>query len=317
LPETTERNRLLRTIQSKLAGQHTTLADDTPPRQLRPGDKASIHVKKRAQYIPVTITEERWDAHGNRYLTANHATQPWAVELPSGRFIPGWPDGTKQQPADDALTARARQVFLDTGVLRAASVPAQLARAIANSLWPHLKRQRWQQHTVTRDLAAYNPSNAPQIGPRGFRTTPSAVTSVVQHHEEWIAAMLYAKEWFGDDGLPADNYAILLTRGAHDTAVAGLEPADRYALAAAYASKAKAPFRKHPNRHGVPRLRRDDYECAMTSAAAAALEAIAAAAFVVPVSECAVDAFHSGDIDLYPDLVSSVPKPVTHVSAHR
>ncbi len=312
MPETTERNRLLRTIQSRLAGQHTTLADDTPPRQLRQGDKASIHVKKRAQYIPVTITEERWDAHGNQYLTAKHADRPWAVELEAARFTPGWPDGVTQQAADEHLTARARAVFLDTGVLRSAGIPTQLARAIANSLWRDLRRQRWQQHTVTRDLAAYNPSNAPQIGPRGFRTTPSAVTSVVQHHEEWIAAMLYAKEWFGDDGLPAENYAILLTREAYDDVLRGLSGDDRFALLAAYRTRVRSPFGAHPNRHGVTRLRRNDHEPDITLAVAGALEAVARAAFACPVGEGAVEAFHSGDIDVYPDLLSSVPRPVTH-----
>jgi len=203
-------------------------------------------------------------------------------------------------------------VFLDTGVLRSAGTPTQLARAIANSLWRDLRRQRWQQHTVTRDLAAYNPSNAPQIGPRGFRTTPSAVTSVVQHHEEWISAMLYAKEWFGDDGLPPENYAILLTREAHDDVLRSLPGDDRFALLAAYRARANAPFNQQPNRHGVLRLRRCNYDPAITPEAGSALEALARAAFACPVGEETVDAFHSGDVDLYPDLLSSVPRPVTH-----
>jgi hypothetical protein len=309
LPENTERNRLLRTVQSKLAGAHTTLADDAPTRRLRPGDRASIHVKKRAQYIPVVITEERWDAHGNIYLTAKHATHPWAVELEAGRFTHGWPDGVTQTSADDALTARARELFLDTGVLRAADIPTQLARGIANSLWPHLKRQRWRQHTVTRDLAAYNPSNAPQIGPGGFRTTPSAVTSVVQHHEEWIEAMLYAEEWFGGDGLPAESYAILLAKDAYTSALRALPGPMGLALVASYwRSRTRKPFIKQPNRHGALMLRRDNYDPEMTSAVAGALEAVAQAATVCPVSEATIDAFKSRDIDVYPDLLSSVPR---------
>ena len=314
MPYPNQRDQFLSGVQSKLAGRHSTLADDAPPRELQPGDKASIHVKKRDRYIPVTITEERWDAHGKKYHTATHANRQWAVELDANRFTRGWPDGIKQVPADEDLTTRARAVFLDVGVLRVVGIPTQLARAIANSLWPKLKSDRWREHTCTRDLAAYNPAPIPQVGPRGFRATPSAITRVVQHHERWISAMLYAKEWFGDGDLPSENYAIILWREAYDDALERMPGDTRVALLAAYRTRVRAPFGAHPNRHGASRLRRNDHEPAITNAAASALEAVARAAYACPVGEETVEAFHSGDIDLYPDMLSSVPRPVTHAN---
>ena len=204
----------------------------------------------------------------------------------------------------------------------------QLARGVANSLWPYLRAGRWRRHTCLRDLGKWNPAGYPS-GPRtaSVPSTPAASTVVVVHEEEWIAALLLAEEWPGAEcamcggaghvaltetssgmgawyertdmpcpacagaGILRSSWAIRLTRESHDATLAGLTGTQRVAYLGSLYSVVRTPFRPQPNRHGRLRLRRVEYDPRLCPVAAGALTTLARAASLVRVDEDRVDEY--------------------------
>ena len=205
---------------------------------------------------------------------------------------------------------------------------AQLARAIANALWPVWRRDRWRQHVCTRDTARSNPHGYSALRTGSVEMTPAARTTIVQHEEEWLEAVLLSEEWpggtcvtcdgrgevdgslawtngafggstpqrascgaCGGSGVVTASYCVRLTRAAYDHVTFMMPSERRVALLAARASRARSPFTITENRHGRRKLRRNPRDPLLTVEAAAALEDIARAAQLAPVSEATVDAF--------------------------
>ena len=180
----------------------------------------------------------------------------------------------------------------------------QLARAVANSLWPALRRQRWSTHTVTRDLSKSNPT-AHHSGPRAARvpTSPAASTTIIQHREEWIAALLLREEYDGDT-----SYAIHLDRARHDDALSLMTAFTLRDYRDLTQAACRAPFTRQLNRHGIPKLRRNPHEPLVTPLAALALETIANAATLRALDEDNIDAFLITDADVPDELLLALQK---------
>jgi hypothetical protein len=177
---------------------------------------------------------------------------------------------------------------------------SQLARAVANSLWPQLKRQRWQTHTVTRNLSSYNPrgySARPQAG--SVATTPAASATVVLHEEAFIACLLLREEYDGPTSyaihLDYDRYHLTIT-------LFGRALATAYGELISHAT-CRQPFTRQLNRHGVPKLRRNPHELTMTLPASTALERIAATCTLRALDEENVDEFLIIDTDVPDELM--------------
>ena len=205
----------------------------------------------------------------------------------------------------------------------------QLARGVANSLWPYLRAGRWQRHVCMRDLGKWNPAGYRGPGPRtgSVASSSAASTVVVQHDEWWIAALLLAEEWPGVEcrvcrgagrstvpvassgmgawyehtdvpchactgtGVLKSSWAIRLSREAHDRTLLGLTSTQRFAYLACHRSIARAPFWLRPNRHGALRLRRHPTDPHIDSVSAGVLVTIARAARIVWIDEARVDAY--------------------------
>jgi hypothetical protein len=205
---------------------------------------------------------------------------------------------------------------------------AQLARAVANALWPAWRRDRWQRSVCTRDFARSNPRGYSALHSGTVPMTPAARTTLVTHEEAWLEAVLLAEEWpgtscvtcggqgevegslawtnggfggstpyrascvaCGGSGVATASYCVRLTRAAHDRVVFMLSSEERVALASVRHSTARAPFTVETNRHGRRKLRRNQNDPLVTAAAANALEALASAALLARVDEETVDAF--------------------------
>ena len=170
-----------------------------------------------------------------------------------------------------------------------------MLRAIANALWANLRRNRWQTHTVTRDLSKHNPTGY-QAGPRTstVAVAPSKSAIVELHHESFITAVLYAEEWPGQT-----SHALRLDRTAYDNVLRTSDPADAYwADAALQHATCRHPFHAQANRHGAMRLRRNGMDEFITAAVALVLESIAAATKVLPIAEATLDDYLITDDDI-------------------
>jgi len=199
----------------------------------------------------------------------------------------------------------------------------QLARATANALWPAWRRDRWRRHVCLRDTVRSNPRGYSDL--RTGTIPRAASTMVVQHEEAWLEAVLLSEEWpgitcaacgghgrepggaadawvepftgagecgaCGGKGLVTASYCVRLTRAAHDAAVVLMPDEWRVALRAVRASTAWLPFEVTQNRHGRRKLRRNSHDPLVTPVAGLALEELARAAHLMPVSEATVDAF--------------------------
>ena len=208
---------------------------------------------------------------------------------------------------------------------------AQLARAVANALWPAWRRDRLRRHVCLRDMARSNPLGYSPLHSGTVAIAPAARTTVVTYEEEWLEAVLLTEEWpgvtcvacgghgrvtepianvwdepfdgpgacgeCGGGGVVSVSYCLRLTRAAHDSAVFLMSSEERVALLAARRAGAHVPFEVTENRHGRRKLRRNSHDPLITPVAAAALEALARAVTLAPVSEATVDAFLLGDDD--------------------
>jgi hypothetical protein len=186
-------------------------------------------------------------------------------------------------------------------------VEAQLARAVANALWPALRRQRWQTHTVTRNLAQSNPrgySARPHAG--SIATTEAASSTVVVHTESFITALLLREEYDGPT-----SYAIRLDKDDYDltTTLFTAITATAYRDLTQHAT-CRQPFTRQLNRHGIPKLRRNPHELLMTLPAGNALERIASAATLRALDEDDIDAFLITDQDVPDELLLSLSRGV-------
>jgi hypothetical protein len=184
---------------------------------------------------------------------------------------------------------------------------SQLARAVANSLWPALRRQRWQTHTVTRNLSSHNPrgySARPQAG--SIATTEVASSTVVVHTESYITALLLREEWDGPTSyaihLDYDRYHLTIT-------LFGRALATAYGELISHAT-CRQPFTRQPNRHGLPKLRRNPHELTMTLPASTALERIAATCTLRALDEDNVDEFLITDTDVPDELLLTLRQPM-------
>jgi hypothetical protein len=157
-----------------------------------------------------------------------------------------------------------------------------MLRAIANALWPSLRRNRWKTHTCTRDLSKYNPRGY-QAGPRTATVAqaPSASAVVELHHECFITAILYAEDWPGNT-----SHALKLDHADFVREIRVSDPADAFWTDQALQhSTCRAPFHAQANRHGILGLRRNAADEHITAPVAAVLERIASVTQVLPISE--------------------------------
>lgn len=181
-----------------------------------------------------------------------------------------------------------------------------MLRAIANALWPSLRRNRWRTHTVTRDLSKSNPRGY-QAGPKSATVAqaPSASAVIELHHETFITAVLYAEDWPG-----ATSHALRLDRTDYERTLDHLIREDGmwtdlpidWNNALQHAT-CRAPFHAQANRHGAMRLRRNGTDEYITASVAAVLERIAAATKVLPITEATLDDYLIGDEDISPNEV--------------
>jgi hypothetical protein len=184
---------------------------------------------------------------------------------------------------------------------------SQLARAVANSLWPALRRQRWQTHTVTRNLAQSNPRGyaaRPHAG--SIVTTEAASSTVIVHEEHFITALLLREEYDGPTSyaihLDYDRYHLTIT-------LFGRALATAYGELISHAT-CRQPFTRQPNRHGLPKLRRNPHELTMTLPASTALERIAATCTLRALDEENVDEFLITDTDVPDELLLTLRQPM-------
>jgi len=161
-----------------------------------------------------------------------------------------------------------------------------MLRAIANALWPHLRRNRWRTHTVTRDLSKSNPRGY-QAGPKSATVAqaPSASAVIELHHEEFITAILYGEDWPG-----GTSHALMLDQLDYAHVIGSSQPNDSDAFdTARRVASCRAPFHAQANRHGVMGLRRNGTDEYITAAVATVLERIAAATKVLPIDEADIN----------------------------
>jgi hypothetical protein len=179
-----------------------------------------------------------------------------------------------------------------------------MLRAIANALWPSLRRNRWKTHTVTRDLSKSNPRGY-QAGPRTstVAVAPSKSAVVELHHESFITAILYAEDWPGNT-----SHALKLDRRDHDRTLDDAMRNDCFSEIAEYVvalghSACRAPFHAQANRHGILGLRRNAADEYITAPVATVLERIASVTKVLPITEATLDDYLIGDDDIDLDQV--------------
>ena len=210
---------------------------------------------------------------------------------------------------------------------------AQLARGIANALWPAWRRDRWQRSVCTRDTVRSNPRGYSALHSGTVALAPHASTTIVQHEEAWLEAVLLSEEWPGGtcvacggtgrmtattswencayggnlpseitcpacagSGVQRASYCVRLTRAAHDACVFMMPSEKRVALLAVRSSRVRSPFEVTMNRHGRRKLRRNSHDPLVTPLAAEALEDLAGVAQLAPVSEATVDAYLLEDV---------------------
>ena len=90
----------------------------------------------------------------------------------------------------------------------------QLARAVANALWPAWRRDRWRTYRCVRDMARSNPMGYSPLRSGSIAIASAASTTVVTYEEAWLegrwaarggpfsgepvdGALLLAEEWPG------------------------------------------------------------------------------------------------------------------------
>lgn len=149
---------------------------------------------------------------------------------------------------------------------------AQLHRAIANALWPHLKADAWTQHRVTRDLS---PTGAPRRGWSSTPATPGPTPTLEVITVTWLMRVtVWSWEWPG-----GASWRVTLDRVNAVASLAQLPYQTIFALESAYhASTCRKPFSVERNEHGARTLVRNRHDGAITQDVATALEAVASAA---------------------------------------
>lgn len=157
----------------------------------------------------------------------------------------------------------------------------QLARAIANTLWPWLRADKWIPHRlVAVNDPRGNPTSSPGGPPRFPRPKSNPRTEEVESHP-YIEDYVYPEEH------PARTaWALNLTKTDHDRVLGDLPELERFDyLAARKLSTCRVPFEVTTNRHNKPLLRRNSHDATITQACAAALEAIAGAVTLQPLTD--------------------------------
>lgn len=174
----------------------------------------------------------------------------------------------------------------------------QLLRATANALWwPFLKRGRWlpaRAYAVNDERG--NPRN-------NTATTARFPRPESNPRVELLSSQPYAREYVWPEDHPAYTaHVVQLLKSDHDHVVAGLpEPQRLGYLAAQKLAVCRMPFEVTENRHGRRMLRRNSHDGGLTQAAAQALEAIASAAAILPLTVedlRGLDAIRDIEIDL-------------------
>lgn len=181
-----------------------------------------------------------------------------------------------------------------------APADTQRHRAIANALWPHLKRGQWREHTTTR---AWSPTGNPPTGrdlitSSGF-PTPTPTTELLTS-DPYIVTYVWPEEWPG-----ATAWRIELTLTTHHNTLREHPHLTIPYLTLLKLAKCRAPFTLDTNRHGTPTLRRNPNETHLTSEAAQALQRIAAAATTQRIPDDVLDALIT-DSDISSSAVEAI-----------
>lgn len=156
----------------------------------------------------------------------------------------------------------------------------QLLRAVANCLWPDLRRDRWRPARV---LVVNDPTGNPtahRLSP-AQPPRPQSNPRIEEVSNDW-----YIRDYVYPEEHPAGTaWALNLTKAAHDSVLGNIPEAHFLAyLTAKTLATCRQPFEVTENRHGKPGLRRNSHDALITPECAAALEAIAAAAVLEPLS---------------------------------
>lgn len=157
---------------------------------------------------------------------------------------------------------------------------SQLLRAVSNALWPWFRADKWIPHRI---VTVNDPRGNPTVGdggpPRFPRPPSNPRTEEVESHP-YIEDYVYPEEH------PAGTaWALNLTKTAHDRVLGSIPEAHFLAyLTAKTLATCRQPFEVAENRHGKLGLRRNSHDALITPDCAAALEAIAAAAVLEPLS---------------------------------
>lgn len=155
-----------------------------------------------------------------------------------------------------------------------ATTPQQLARIVANALWPHLKRNGWNHYRTSRAWSfTGNPRTATHSTAHAVNPNPLLPATETLS----VEADIRTYSW------PEDNphritVAIKLTLDQHDLALATLDAATiaDYETALETAT-CRQPFTAEKNEHGDRILVRNRHDGTISHRTARALEALALA----------------------------------------
>lgn len=169
-----------------------------------------------------------------------------------------------------------------------------LTRAVANTLWPHLRARAWLPNTSKRAYSPTgNPRNSDYNGTGGVPRTPLLSNTEVLARNDYIWASAHRNDTFLRQG-----FTVHILRRTHDQALATLPPR----VIAAYDtacehSESRRAFYQDTLPDGARYYRTNRHDPLITDDVALALETIALAADVALITPEVEDAF-LGDEDV-------------------
>lgn len=155
-----------------------------------------------------------------------------------------------------------------------ATTPQQLARIVANALWPHLKRNGWNHYRTSRAWSfTGNPRTANYASARAVAPNPLLPATETLSVEEDIRTYSWP-----EDNPHRITVAIQLTLDQHDLALATLDAATIADYEAALeTATCRQPFTAEKNEHGDRVLVRNRHDGTISHRTVRALEALALA----------------------------------------